>query len=626
MVDRRTVQLEFADPAHFLREYQSHFLKGGIFVRIEEAFQLREPVDVEVVLLFRGESVVLSGEVVGLVSKALSASGEPGIAVQLHETAVELDLRFQKYFPAPPKKAISKPSAEPVAPPVRTPPRADLPVDADQQRVMPRAALGRAIELKKMPYVVPREVVRAPNRVDDLRDPNRREVVSTGMSHIEVAGLRGDAALDAKAKKRAKSLPSIEQDLADFDLEESVSDTHGAQAKREGGALLASSPSDEDSFSFQRKFSMGDLPSESLSPEVEFETQDGALRAAETGEKTQLFSPEATSCTASPPSPSLTPSDESIEPALDAKLGNADADMAEESACDAADRRIAPRAPVHLAGQMESTSGVQTVLSQNISDSGVLVSVDGEAIPVGDPVRMVLHHPVTGDELMLTGSVARHQESDGSVVALAIRFEIPETRRAEAARFVEDVQAAEHAQSLAGIHGLIAEMGAPKVVQMFSVTVSEGTLRFKRTDEEGTIVFRAGILRWASVGSISGRKAFWRLMNWDSGQFEFRGQGIETPEAEEAPLMLQDAILQGVTQIADLKHLDLTEFPPSAKLTLKKKFPKQMSSIETAIVELVRTNSTVRRVLDVIPDPDIEIYRALVHLKERDVIHILQRH
>lgn len=578
-MERRTVKLDFSDSATFLREYRSNLSKGGLFVRADELFKLRELIDVEFVLAFCGESVVVSGEVVGIVSKALSASGEPGIAVQLHETSDELESRFQKYFPAPPE-IVAKPETSKDAMAnlsrVRTVPRADLPVEADQQRLHSSASLGKPIALKKVPRIVPRETLSSSaEAVAELRALAKNE---TGNSAASALHSREFASKD--------SFPIDEFSMDDL--------------------------------------SSGDLSLDDLLPEVPPELPY-AVHGAVLIEKTRVRPPvelppvheAASTPVASSAHETASTSNVETNPAK-AVSAAADADA------DNDERRIAPRAPVHLAGQIESTSGAQTILSQNISHSGVLLAVDGKSIPVGEQVNLVLHHPVTGDELALSGSVARHQEKDGSVVALAIRFAIPEDQRKEVSVFIDDVKAAEHAQSLAGIHGLIAEMGAPKVLQMFAMTVSEGTLRFKRSDEEGTIVFRAGMLRYANAGAVSGCKALWRLMSWNSGQFEFRGQAVDTPETDEVPIMLHDAILQGVTQIADLKHLDLEQFPTAARLTLKKKFPKNLNEIESTIVDLVRSNFTVRRILDVIPDADLEIYRALLSLKERDVLHVVQ--
>ncbi len=570
---RRTVKLEFPDSAAFLREYQSNLSKGGLFVRADGSFKLREPVDVEFVLAFCGESVVVSGEVAGIVSKALSASGEPGIAVQLRETSDELKLRFRKYFPLPTENAVKQEMnqvAEADLPQTRIVPRADLPVEADQLIFHTNVSIGKPIALKKIQRIVPREILAA----------------SPALPTSESSDLPGPAL--------QPPTPELEDPLSldDFPLED---------------------------------LSSSDVLLDDFSPEVPLKSPY-AVHGAVLIEKTRV----RPSPVKLPPSTEATPVAEEVSVRKSAavsntKMGRAeDANTVTDVEADREERRVAPRVPVHLAGQIESTSGSQAILSQNISRSGALLAVDDRSIPVGDPVHLVLHHPVTGDELALSGSVARHQEKEGSVVALAIRFAVPEERRKQVSDFIEDVKAAEHAQSLAGIHGLIAEIGAPKILQMFAMAASEGTLYFKRTDEEGAIVFRAGMLRYAKVGPVSGCKAFWRLMSWNSGRFEFRGQAIDTPEASDAPLMLQDAILQGVTQIADLKHLDLEQFPTVAKLGLKKKFPKNLTDLEIAIVDLARLNFTVRRILDVIPAADLEIYHALFRLKERDVLHVSQ--
>ena len=47
-----------------------------------------------------------------------------------------------------------------------------------------------------------------------------------------------------------------------------------------------------------------------------------------------------------------------------------------------------------------------------------------------------------------------------------------------------------------------------------------------------------------------------------------------------------------------------------------------LDKVEATVLELVRAGFTVRRMLEVIPEPDPEIYRALVSLSESGVISV----
>ena len=73
--DQRTLRVAFESPEAFQREFDSNLANGGVFVRTEDGFELREAVCVELYFDYSGESIQLDAEV---VQEALTAVIVPG--------------------------------------------------------------------------------------------------------------------------------------------------------------------------------------------------------------------------------------------------------------------------------------------------------------------------------------------------------------------------------------------------------------------------------------------------------------------------------------------------------------------------------------------------------------------
>ena len=77
---------------------------------------------------------------------------------------------------------------------------------------------------------------------------------------------------------------------------------------------------------------------------------------------------------------------------------------------------------------------------------GVLVSVPGQGIPLGQKVRIALTHPSSGEAMAVAGTVVREIGGEDGVSALAIRFDPEEPERPDVERFVDGIQSVEHAR------------------------------------------------------------------------------------------------------------------------------------------------------------------------------------
>jgi Tfp pilus assembly protein PilZ len=284
-------------------------------------------------------------------------------------------------------------------------------------------------------------------------------------------------------------------------------------------------------------------------------------------------------------------------------------------------RRGKARVPARLETSHLSLEG----RTRDLSESGVLLSVDGSDLPVGKAVQLTLVHPDTGERYEVQGRVARHVAGSGTVAAVAIDFEAPGDA-ANLAGFVRDVHALDARRRERGIAGPIEELGIGNLIQMFGKFARAGTFTATADSEEGVIAFEGGCLRYCRLGALTGTKALARLLSWEGGQFEFHSEVDPLPE-EPAPIPLEGALLEATRQLDELRRVEPGTLDPSARLRLDSRALAQesepLSKTEEAVVDLAAAGLTVRRLLDVIPESDAQILEAIRALAERGVIEIL---
>jgi Tfp pilus assembly protein PilZ len=285
------------------------------------------------------------------------------------------------------------------------------------------------------------------------------------------------------------------------------------------------------------------------------------------------------------------------------------------------ERRSARRQRARVVGRLSSADASLAVRTRDLSHAGVLVSLEGvPPAPVGTAVSLALVHPVTGQSLEVEGTVVRHVEDEGGVPALAVAFSTREATRPEVQRFVDDLQTASHARGLAGIRGDIAEVGLASLVQSFAAASREGTLTLSRGAEDGMIAFAGGELVGARLGAVTGQKALARMLSWDKGEFEFHAH-VQDADREGEPFPLEGALLDATRQVDERARLEPLALRRSDRFAPRgDPGAEQLSKSEQAVLDLAGAGFTLRAMLDVIPDEDHRILRAILALLERGLL------
>jgi Tfp pilus assembly protein PilZ len=284
-------------------------------------------------------------------------------------------------------------------------------------------------------------------------------------------------------------------------------------------------------------------------------------------------------------------------------------------------RRRQPRVAARVAARIETGGEGIEGHTRNLSRSGALVTVHGEGPPVGERVRLTLEHPTTGEAMQVDARIARQVETAGAVSALGVEFMPQAEARAEIEQFVENLQTAEHTRRLGGITGAIAALGAQDLLQMFGSSAQVGTLIFHHGEDEASVGFEAGMLRYARLGPTTGMKALVRMLAWKQGVFEFHAR-LDPVKHPEAPLPLEAALLDAVRQIDEGNRIDRRRFPLDAKPRVTDSAHDVEGKTAEAVLDLARAGMTVQRILDVIPVPDPEIYAALAQLLDGGAISL----
>ncbi len=288
------------------------------------------------------------------------------------------------------------------------------------------------------------------------------------------------------------------------------------------------------------------------------------------------------------------------------------------------DRRDTRRFPARVAAQIEAGEGSVSGHTRNLSPTGVLVSVAESALPLGERVQLTLEHPLTGEQLQVEGRVARQvagQRGDGAVAAVAVHFDPGDPKRGEVEHFIRDLRQAEHARRLGGIAGTLEELGVETLLAMFGRAAPQGTLAMRRaeSEDEAVVGFEKGLLRFVRLGPTTGIKALVRALDWSRGSFEFHAR-LDPVQPTEPPLPFEAALLEALQQRDELALLDLRELDPARRLRVIGEAPSSPSKVEAALLELASAGFNLARMLDIIPEPDPEVLRAVAQLVDSGTV------
>jgi hypothetical protein len=267
----------------------------------------------------------------------------------------------------------------------------------------------------------------------------------------------------------------------------------------------------------------------------------------------------------------------------------------------------------------------RTARSRDLSASGLLLSIEGEDLPVGCNVALSIAHPAAGLPLQVAGTIVRHLEGHGVVPAVAVRMR-PGERQAEVESFVEELRRLHEERQRAGTHERFTEGGVEAALRAVTTHAPRGTLTVASGIEEGTILFEANQMLAASLGPARGLKALARILAWQEGFLEFHSE-LDPLSQRDAPMAMEAAIRAARRTNECPVRGRAESLEPATRFTAVGGVPGAVAGLleglEADVFELAANGVTLRRILDRIPSSDAEIVAALITLLESGLLAVV---
>ncbi len=171
------------------------------------------------------------------------------------------------------------------------------------------------------------------------------------------------------------------------------------------------------------------------------------------------------------------------------------------------------------------------------------------------------------------------------------------------------------------IRGNLNQISVTDLVQILGVNRKEGVLSLSSTWGRGTIFIRDGSVINARVGRVDGDKAFYRLLDWNEGDFWFSPGAVDAEVRINAPV--DHLVIDGLRQIDERKAQSASLPSPDSFLEMKiprDRLPRGLRPTTQEILILAEYYPLVQDILDHCPRPDFEVLQVLKVLIDKGLL------
>ncbi|MHC5038680.1 MAG: response regulator [Planctomycetota bacterium] len=170
--------------------------------------------------------------------------------------------------------------------------------------------------------------------------------------------------------------------------------------------------------------------------------------------------------------------------------------------------------------------------------------------------------------------------------------------------------------------GQLNQFNLPDLLQNINMLSKSGALEIRR-DEMARIFVQNGEVINAQVGGIQGKKAFYRMLGWKEGIFEFKEFIPNVPKVfSENTIKL---ILDGLKQEDEINRLR-KQFPGDEDLILinfnDEFFSYNFNNETRNFLNLIQENRNLGKILDHSPLEDLKVFKALALLQNCGVLRV----
>jgi CheY-like chemotaxis protein len=170
------------------------------------------------------------------------------------------------------------------------------------------------------------------------------------------------------------------------------------------------------------------------------------------------------------------------------------------------------------------------------------------------------------------------------------------------------------------LEGSFAQLPLPDLLQMLKLNRRSGRLEVSRASEQGAVVVAEGRPVDASLGTVQGEKALFRLLTWTDGSFAFLPG--PPPSVTRITRGMDDALLEGMRQADEVKRLEPLLPPLKARLVRVAGTKAAGDATTEALLQTLREPHTLAELLDREPGPDVEVMEAVANLLRHGAVRV----
>jgi CheY-like chemotaxis protein len=178
------------------------------------------------------------------------------------------------------------------------------------------------------------------------------------------------------------------------------------------------------------------------------------------------------------------------------------------------------------------------------------------------------------------------------------------------------------------VEGKLSQIPLTDLLQLFHMNRRTGTIELTRREagrpeELGAIFLREGNLIQATVSSVDGEKALFRLLAWREGSFAFTPNRPKVAARILAPTRV--LLMEGVRQLDEWERMRGSLPPLDARVVLTVdpgKLPNVVHPLTQEVLLLLEIYDLVGDVVDHCSHPDYQVLRTLHTLVDRKIIQL----
>jgi CheY-like chemotaxis protein len=171
--------------------------------------------------------------------------------------------------------------------------------------------------------------------------------------------------------------------------------------------------------------------------------------------------------------------------------------------------------------------------------------------------------------------------------------------------------------------GTLTEITLMDLLQVLRMNRRSGFLDLEQGGRFATVFIREGEVVNAKLGKFKGEKAFFRLLDWSKGKFEFRPQAVETEILIKRPG--ENLILEGLRQLDEITIIRKGLTGKGNRLELARQFhgpPEKLRPVTREVVKLLSYFSTIEDLLDQSAFNDLEICQVVKLLLDKKIVAV----